>query len=82
MLKIECLFAFVAENEEGEGVMGVGSPMGLVPLVGADMSRVKSLYPIAIDVSKITGIPFRVVKFTNRQDITEEVKNAYSNEKG
>jgi hypothetical protein len=74
-LVIEEMFAFVAEDEQGEGVMGFmdSRNMQWVPLVGADMDRVSSLYPIAVDISLISGKPFKVLKFSKREDITEEV---------
>jgi hypothetical protein len=76
MLKIEELFAFVAEDAEGEGLMGFKMPGAntMMPMVGGDMKRVASLYPIAEHISKITGKPFRVLKFSTRKDITEDVK--------
>lgn len=74
-LKIEEIFAFVAENEDGEGVMAMTLSNGMMmPLVGADMSRVKSLLPIAFKISETTGKDFRVLKFSKREDITDEVK--------
>jgi len=76
MQKIEEMFAFVAEDEDGEGIMGFKMPGGgtLMPMVGADMARVKSLYPIAEHVSKLTGKSFRVLKFSTREDITDDIK--------
>jgi len=67
-LKIEQMFAFVACNEEGEGVMGFKGHDGWMPMVGADMKRVKSLLPLALDM----GIKFRILKFEKRIDITGE----------
>jgi len=67
-LKIEQIFAFVACNEEGEGVMGFKGEDGWMPMVGADMKRVKSLLPLALDL----GIKFRILKFEKRTDITDE----------
>jgi len=67
-LKIEQMFAFVACNEEGEGVMGFKGNDGWMPMVGADVKRVKSLLPLALSM----GIKFRILKFEKRIDITGE----------
>lgn len=78
-LKIDSMFAFVAESEEGEGVMAAqmmmyGQPT-MMPLVGADMTRVKTLYPLAKEISKKSGRPFKVYRFDHKVDITEELEN-------
>ena len=68
---IEEIYAFVAENERGEGIMGFGSPMGIVPMIGADMERVKQLYPMALKMSQATKKKFKILRFSKREDITE-----------
>lgn len=77
MPKITEMFAFVTSDtdENDEGVLGVGTSQGLMPMVGADMSRVKSLIPIADKITEKTGKPYRIIKFSSMTDITEEVKN-------
>lgn len=83
MPKISEMFAFITEDNQpdpgGEGVIGF-SPDGKswMPMVGADMSRIKSLLPYALDIKKRTGVDFRVIRFSLRKDITEEVMNEYS----
>jgi hypothetical protein len=75
-LKIEKMFAFVSQEGEGEGVMAAMTQDGTwMPLVGADMSRVKALVPVANDISKATGRPYKIYEFSNKKDITEEIKN-------
>lgn len=75
-LKIDEMYAFVASDDEGEGIMGMRMPNGdWMPFVGADMQRVYSLYPVAEDISKVSGKPFKIIKFSNRTDITEQVKD-------
>lgn len=72
--KITEMFAFVAEDN-GEGVMGAMTNSGIMmPLVGADMARVTSLYPWAMRIKETTGKPFKILKFSTREDITEQVK--------
>lgn len=76
--KIESMYAFVATEDDGtEGVMGANVGGQWFPFVGADLSRVKSLYPIAKNVSKTIGKPFKILHFTSKKDITEEVRRGY-----
>ena len=76
-LKINSLYAFVAQSDEGEGVMAAEIMLGniptMLPLVGADLTRVKSLLPIAKEVSRVSGRPFRIYRFDNKVDITESI---------
>jgi hypothetical protein len=76
-LKIEAMFAFVAQGPEGEGIMGAsvfiqGREM-MMPLVGADMDRVKSLLPYAQEVSRVSSKPFKIYRFDNKTDITDQL---------
>ena len=68
-LKIEQMFAFVACDEKGEGVMGFKGSDGWMPMVGADMDRVKSLLPMAVAM----GVDFKILKFEGRVDITDQI---------
>ena len=71
MPRIEEMFAFVAEDtgpdDEGVVTMSVGSVM--LPLIGADMARVESLWPIAKNISEQTGKKVKLVHFTQRKDL-------------
>jgi len=73
-LKIEQMFAFVSCDDEGEGVIGFKGSDGWMPMVGADMDRVKSLLPMVVAM----GVDFKILKFEGREDITgqfmEQVK--------
>ena len=73
MPKITEMFAFICEDkgpgDEGVVAMKVGSQW--MPLVGADIDRVKSLKPFALDIQKATGKKVKLVHFTNREDIEE-----------
>lgn len=62
-LKIEELYAFIATDEEGEGIMGFQTVGGMMPMVGADMDRVNSLKIIAEQIKKATGKPYEIRKF-------------------
>jgi hypothetical protein len=75
MPKIERLFAFVAEDNgpDDEGIMGFLMPdRTWMPLVGADFARMSALQPIAEEISKRSGKPYRILEFSLRRDITED----------
>jgi len=77
-LKIEALYAYLAQGKEGEGVMGMSVPiagqMMMLPMVGADIARIKSLLPIAKQIAMASGITFRIFRFDTKVDITEEIE--------
>ena len=79
VVKIDSIFAFIAQSDDGEGIMAAqmtmyGQPT-MMPLVGADMERVKTLYPLAKQISEKSGRPFKVYRFDNKVDITQELEN-------
>jgi len=71
MPRIEEMYAFVAEDSDpdDEGIVGMGTKAGWMPLVGADMTRVESLRPIARDISVQTGKKIKLLHFTHREDL-------------
>lgn len=75
------MYAFVAVGAEGEGIMAAetvvqGRTM-LMPLVGADMERVEALYPLAVRIAAAQGLTFKVLRFDERVDITQECEAKY-----
>ena len=69
---IEAMYAWVAtEPDGGEGVCAMNIPAlgGMVPLIGADIDRIKSLRPYAEQTREITGYPVRLVRFSAREDL-------------
>lgn len=65
MLKITEMFAFISIDADGnEGVIGVSSTMGMLPLVGADMAHMETMKPTAMAVANITGLPVILIKFS------------------
>jgi hypothetical protein len=70
-LVIEKMFAFIAEDEEGEGVCGFQDPVtgDWAPMVGADMKRIESLTPIAQHISNESKKKIRLVLFSERREI-------------
>lgn len=68
--KIDAIYAFIADHPgSGEGIMGFLPPGHTVflPMIGADLERVKDLKPIADGISKAHGIPYKIYKFTERE---------------
>lgn len=76
-LKIDAMYAFVARGPEGEGIMGtsmfIDGRWMMMPLVGADLDRIKFLLPHAQEVSRQSNTPFRIYKFDNKTDITDQI---------
>jgi hypothetical protein len=71
-LKIDSMYAFIAKDKEGEeGVVGMKTHDGWIPMVGADMDRVNSLMPIAKMIAEQTGVTIKLYLFTGRTEITE-----------
>jgi hypothetical protein len=70
--RITEMFAFVAEDSLGEGVVGMRMPTGVwIPPVGADMDRVESLKIYARQIAKESGQKIRLIKLTTREDLGE-----------
>jgi hypothetical protein len=70
MPKIEEIWAYVAEEKPGdEGVCAASTPMGWMPLVGADKERIQSLKHVAQTVADSSGCSIRLVKFTVRTNV-------------
>ena len=63
---IKEMFAFVATGKDGdEGLMGFMKPSGeWMPMVGADLARVKSLKKIANSIREKTGVGYKIKYFT------------------
>ena len=83
--EIQTVTAFVMSGDNGdEGILGVQLPDTgeWVPLIGANSERIQSLYPQAMELSKIAGRPFKVLQFSARVDITEETKVKYGTPQG
>jgi len=72
MLIIEKLYAYIAIDKEGEGVMGMSFPDGQwFPLVGADLMRTDSIREKAKMISDATKIPYKLVEFSNKKILEE-----------
>ena len=71
MPRIDCLYAFVAEDSgpDDEGIVGAKTIDGWMPLVGADMARVKSLRPLAEAIARQTGKTIKLLHFETRREL-------------
>lgn len=68
------LYAWIADDPDGgQGVAAAHiRGIGWMPLVGADMARMRSLRPHAVIVREKTGLPVRLVRF-GRSEVLEEL---------
>jgi len=72
MPRIDALYAWVAvEPDGGEGVCSAQLGDVHMPLVGADMDRMKSLREHAEYIHRITGCPVKLVRFGRHADLEE-----------
>jgi hypothetical protein len=71
MPKITELFAYVVADKsaDDEGVPGVVTRAGTMPLMGADMARAEALRPIAQDLATTMGKPVRLLRFTCMEEV-------------
>jgi hypothetical protein len=66
------IWAFLSVDDDGnEGLCGIRTNEGWLPLVCADDARMKSLIPIAHGIARSTGKLIKLVKFHNREDIKD-----------
>jgi hypothetical protein len=73
-VRIDQIFAFICVDDDGtEGIPAISTPIGVMPLVGADEARIESLRKYAEQISRDMGKKVTLVKFTNR--IEMEVLN-------
>lgn len=70
--RIHALYAWVAEHPNGaEGLCGAMTPNQMMPLVGADIERMRSLRSFAELTRAATGFPVRLIRFSRRDDLEE-----------
>lgn len=77
---IESVTAFTSTDADGvEGVLGQVMPDGSwMPFIFADPVNVALMLPVAINMSRMTKIPFRIIQFTGREDLTEKYTREYN----
>lgn len=72
LFRIDEIFAFIACDKEGEGIITV--PDGskekiLVPLIGADQARVDSFKEFAKNIGIRENIKVKLIKFITREEV-------------
>jgi hypothetical protein len=69
--KINKVFAYVSIGRFGEGVITCldEKTNQWLPLVGADLDRVKSLRPFAKRIARETGVDVMLIEFTSRREV-------------
>ncbi len=66
-LRITEVYAFVAKDKDGhEGIMGIKTPDGWMPMIGADIERVDHLVPIADKIAVMSGQKYEIRYFTQK----------------
>ena len=67
---IDTIYAFIATEDDGnEGITGFYYSNSWMPMVCADMSRVKSLRPIAQKIASQSGKTVKLVHFSVRTEV-------------
>lgn len=77
---ISSITAFVSIDKDGnEVVIGQLMPDGAwMPFICADEARIAFILPLAIEVSRMTKVPFKIVQFGSRVDLTEKVTHEFN----
>jgi hypothetical protein len=79
--KIESITIIMVIDDQHNGdeaVPAMNMPNGTVmPLVASDIIRLEEMYKAAYMVCKQAGKQFRVLKFSVREDITDECRALY-----
>jgi len=72
-VSIDQMYAFIQldPTDNTEGVIAYLTGTGWMPMVGADMARIKYLRPFAQEVANSTGNPVKLIRFTNREELDE-----------
>jgi hypothetical protein len=68
-LKINEMYAFICDEPDGEGIPAVSMGPMMMPLVGADMTRIDSLREHAQLVADQSGRKITLVKFSVREEL-------------
>lgn len=70
-LKVDELWAWVSVDptDQNEGVIAFNSPVGPMPMVGADRERMMSMRKFAEQTVQKSGIEVKLLRFTKRSEI-------------
>jgi hypothetical protein len=85
--RITELWAYVSiGDDDEEGVCGasIGPGGTMLPLIAADETRLRQLMPVAIEIAIVTGKCIKLVKFTKREEVIDDVcdPDMYNTEQG
>lgn len=70
MKRVEQLYAFIAEDDDQEGIPAANLLPGfMIPLVGADMARIDSMREVAQDIATSSGKTLRLCRFEVRTEL-------------
>lgn len=75
---IHCFVAIDA-TDNSEGIIGFMSGSTWVPMVAADEERLQQLYPIALEICNAAQMKFKILRFDNRQDVTDQIRKRFGN---
>jgi hypothetical protein len=70
-------FVGIDPNNGDEGVFGFKGEDGWIPLICADECKIESMLPIAEQIAAATGRSYRIIQFSTREDVTDQVKAKY-----
>lgn len=70
-------FVGIDPKDGDEGVLGFKTPDGWIPLVCADEARIESMLPMAELIAAETKTSYRIIQFSTREDVTDQVKEQY-----
>jgi hypothetical protein len=71
--RIEQLWAIVSVDAQdgNEGVCAAMIGGVIMPLIAADEKRLEQIVPIAKEVAAETGTKFKLVRFSNREEVSD-----------
>jgi len=70
-------YVFVIETETGhEGILCAPTTAGMLPFFACELERVAQLLPLARNLAGLSRKPFRILKFSTREDVTQECLQA------
>jgi hypothetical protein len=66
-MEIKEIYAFIAKDDESEGICAFSIGSMMMPMVAADFARVESLMGIAQTIATETGKQISIYKFTHKE---------------
>lgn len=71
--RIEQIWAVVSVDavDGNEGVCAATIGNVVMPLIAADEKRLEQIVPIAKQISAETGTKFKLIRFSNREEVSE-----------